>query len=198
LRIFLSGPSGVGKSTIIQTILKRHTDIRLSISYTTRHPRPGEQDGREYFFVAREDFETRVNAQGFLEWASVHANLYGTALDWVAAMEARGYHILFDIDVQGVRQAQAKNSPGVYIMLLPPDIATLEQRLKGRGTEDQASLATRLENAKQEMRAWPLYDYLVVNDQLDQAITDVETIISAARLSRHEAIGRLTWLDKIG
>ncbi len=198
MRFFLSGPSGVGKSTIIRAILAAHADIRLSISYTTRTPRPGEQDGREYFFISREVFEERVASKCFLEWASVHDHLYGTSLDWVVSMEKLGYHILFDIDVQGVRQAQAQNSPGAYIMLLPPDIATLERRLKGRGTEDSLSLATRLENAKKEMRAWTLYDYLVVNDRLETAIADVESIISAERLRRRAVEGRLTWLSEIG
>lgn len=198
MRIFLSGPSGVGKSTIIQAILARHADIRLSISYTTRTPRPGEQDGREYFFISRAAFEERVASKCFLEWATVHDHLYGTALDWVESMESQGFHILFDIDVQGVRQAQAQNSPGAYIMLLPPDMATLERRLKGRGTEDSLSLATRLENARKEMRAWMLYDYLVVNDRLKAAIADVESIISAERLRRQAVEGRLTWLSEIG
>lgn len=198
MRIFLSGPSGVGKSTIIRTILARHTDIRLSISCTTRNPRPGEQNGRDYFFISRSSFEDQVSSQCFLEWANVHDNLYGTSLDWVASTEAQGYHVLFDIDVQGVRQAQAQHSPGAYIMLLPPDLATLERRLKGRGTEDSLSLATRLENAREEMRSWKLYDYLVVNDQLDAAIADVESIISAERLRRQAVEGRLTWLSEIG
>lgn len=198
MRIFLSGPSGVGKSTIIQAILARHVDIRLSISYTTRNPRPGEQDGREYFFIPRAAFEERVASKCFLEWAAVHDHLYGTALDWVVSMEKLGYHILFDIDVQGVRQAQAQNSPGAYIMLLPPDMTTLERRLKGRGTEDSLSLATRLENARKELRAWTLYDYLVVNDRLEAAIADVESIISAERLRRQAVEGRLAWLSEIG
>jgi len=198
LRIFLSGPSGVGKSTIIQTILARHADMRLSISYTTRNPRPGEQDGREYFFISRAAFEERVASKCFLEWAAVHDHLYGTALDWVASMESQGFHILFDIDVQGVQQAHAQSSPGAYIMLLPPDMATLERRLRGRGTEDSLSLATRLENARKEIRAWRLYDYLVVNDRLEAAIADVESIISAERLRRQAVEGRLTWLSEIG
>jgi len=198
LRIFLSGPSGVGKSTIIKAILARHPDMRLSISFTTRNPRPGEQDGREYFFISRRAFEERVASHSFLEWATVHDHLYGTSLDWVASMESQGFHILFDIDVQGVRQAQAQNSPGAYIMLLPPDLASLERRLKGRGTEDTRSLATRLENARQELSAWKLYDYLVVNDRLETAIADVESIISAERLRRREVEGRLRWLSEIG
>ncbi|MEN6474301.1 MAG: guanylate kinase [Syntrophaceae bacterium] len=197
MRIFLSGPSGVGKSTIIQAILARHEDMRLSISYTTRSPRPGEQDGREYFFISRSSFEERAAAKCFLEWAEVHDHLYGTALDWVSSMESQGYHILFDIDVQGVRQAKAQNSPGAYIMLLPPDMVALERRLKGRGTEDSLSLATRLENAKKEMRCWQLYDYLVVNDRLEMAIADIESIISAERLRRQAVEGRLTWLSEI-
>ena len=198
MRIFLSGPSGVGKSTIIKAILARHPDMRLSISFTTRNPRPGEQDGREYFFISRQAFEERVASHSFLEWATVHDHLYGTSLDWVASMESQGFHILFDIDVQGVRQAQAQNSPGAYIMLLPPDLASLERRLKGRGTEDTRSLATRLENARQELSAWKLYDYLVVNDRLETAIADVESIISAERLRRREVEGRLRWLSEIG
>lgn len=198
MRIFLSGPSGVGKSTIIKAILARHPDMRLSISFTTRNPRPGEQDGREYFFISRRAFEERVASHSFLEWATVHDHLYGTSLDWVASMESQGFHILFDIDVQGVRQAQAQNSPGAYIMLLPPDLASLERRLKGRGTEDTRSLATRLENARQELSAWKLYDYLVVNDRLETAIADVESIISAERLRRREVEGRLRWLSEIG
>jgi len=172
--------------------------MRLSISFTTRNPRPGEQDGREYFFISRRAFEERVASHSFLEWATVHDHLYGTSLDWVASMESQGFHILFDIDVQGVRQAQAQNSPGAYIMLLPPDLASLERRLKGRGTEDTRSLATRLENARQELSAWKLYDYLVVNDRLETAIADVESIISAERLRRREVEGRLRWLSEIG
>lgn len=198
MRIFLSGPSGVGKSTIIKTLLERHTGIRLSVSSTTRPPRPGEQDGREYFFVTRAEFEAQASAGGFLEWAAVHDHLYGTSLDRVADLEASGFDILFDIDVQGVAQAQAQDSPGCYIMLLPPDMPELTRRLTGRGTEDPPALATRLENARKEMRAWERYAYLVVNDRLAQAIEDVETIIAAHRLTKAEAIRRLAWLSRIG
>jgi guanylate kinase len=198
LRIFISGPSGVGKSTIIQEILKRHPDILLSISYTTRPPRPGERDGKEYFFVACETFETMVKADRFLEWALVHGQRYGTPLDWVSSMEDQGHHILFDIDVQGVRQAKAKGSQGCFIMLLPPTLEELARRLAGRGTEDPQALATRLENAKKEMRAWSMYDYLVVNDRLEKAIAAVEIILDAYSYSKEEAVGRLKWLSRIG
>lgn len=198
MRIFISGPSGVGKSTIIQEILKRHPDILLSISYTTRPPRPGERDGKEYFFVACETFETMVKADRFLEWALVHGQRYGTPLDWVSSMEDQGHHILFDIDVQGVRQAKAKGSQGCFIMLLPPTLEELARRLAGRGTEDPQALATRLENAKKEMRAWSMYDYLVVNDRLEKAIAAVEIILDAYSYSKEEAVGRLKWLSRIG
>lgn len=197
MRIFISGPSGVGKSTIIKTILQKHADIVLSISFTTRPPRPGEEDGREYFFVTREVFQAQVAAGRFLEWAAVHDHLYGTSLDWVTSMEAHGRHVLFDIDVQGVQQAQAQGSAGCYIMLLPPDMEELTRRLTGRGTEDAQALVTRLENAKRELRAWERYDYLVVNDRLEQAVADIETIIAAYRLRKSEVIGRVPWLSKI-
>lgn len=197
MRIFLSGPSGVGKSTIIKSVLQRHADIVLSISFTTRLPRPGEQDGREYFFVTPEAFQAQVAAGRFLEWATVHDHLYGTSLDWVMDREAQGQHVLFDIDVQGVRQAQAQGSPGCYIMLLPPDMDELARRLKGRGTEDQQALATRIENARRELRAWEQYEYLVVNDRLEQAVADVETIIAAYRLRKSEVIRRVPWLSRI-
>lgn len=198
MRIFISGPSGVGKSTIIREILNKNSDLCLSVSYTTRSPRPHEVHGRDYFFVSRQEFEGMMEKREFLEWARVHDNLYGTSLRWVESQEQKGMHILFDIDVQGVRQAKEIDPSGSYIMIVPPSMDDLLERLGNRGTEDKQSLSLRLRNAKEELKAWAMYDYLVVNDRLEKAIEDIQSIIRASRCSRMEMIGRIPWLQKIG
>jgi guanylate kinase len=197
VRIFVSGPSGVGKSTIIKEIVKRKTDIVLSVSYTTRAPRPCEQDGIDYFFISRPVFERMIRSDAFLEWAQVHENLYGTSLAWIEREERQGHHVLFDIDVQGVIQAKEKGSPGCFILILPPSMDELERRLSERGTEDPQALILRTQNAKNELSNWALYDYLVVNESLEQCIDDIATIIDAYRSSREVVIGELPWLKAI-
>ena len=173
------------KIQIIKEIVKRKTDIVLSVSYTTRPPRPGEQDGIDYFFISRPAFERMIRSDAFLEWAQVHENLYGTSMAWIEREERQGHHVLFDIDVQGV------------ILILPPSMDELERRLSERGTEDPQALILRTQNAKNELSNWALYDYLVVNESLEQCIDDIATIIDAYRSSREVVIGELPWLKAI-
>jgi guanylate kinase len=198
VRIFISGPSGVGKSTIIKEILKKRPEIVLSVSYTTRPPRPGEQEGIDYFFVPMQSFEEMLQSGAFLEWARVHDNFYGTSLEWIERKEREGFHILFDIDVQGVIQSKGKGSPGCFILLVPPSMDELARRLNVRNTEDPRALALRIENAQNELAHWDLYDYLVVNDSLEKTIHEIVTIIDAYRSSKDVVIGELPWLRKIG
>jgi len=167
------------------------------VSYTTRSPRRGEKEGIDYHYISRHRFEEMIEQDTFLEWANVHDNLYGTSLNWVESQEQKGRHILFDIDVQGVRQAKEKGSHGCFIFVIPPDLKELRSRLNKRGTEDEQALNIRLNNAKQELKAWDMYDYLVVNDTIDRAIRDIQNIVDAYRCSKPEAIGKLPWLQKI-
>ena len=197
MRIFISGPSGVGKSTIISDILKNNRDFILSVSYTTRKPRQVEKDGIDYYFISQLRFEEMIEQNEFLEWARVHDHLYGTSLTWVKSREQKGNHILFDIDVQGVRQAKEKDSRGCFIFIIPPNLDELSNRLNKRGTEDEQALGIRLNNAKQELKAWDMYDYLVVKDTIEQATKDIQSIIDACRCSKQEALAKIPWLQKI-
>lgn len=193
-RLFvISGPSGVGKGTIVKKILETEHPVELSVSATTRAPREGEEEGRDYFFVTNEEFEERIANKGFLEYAHVHEHYYGTPKAPVEKALSEGKDIILEIDVQGAMQVRESFDDGVYIFILPPSIDVLRDRIMGRGTETEHSLEVRLGKALEEIRYTGKYDYSVVNDDLEKATDDVLGIMKAEHfriLDAEEIIGK--------
>lgn len=182
----LSSPSGGGKSTIARHLLAVREDVTYSVSATTRPARSGEDDGRDYHFLAREEFERRVAAGEFLEWAEYGGNLYGTLRREVEKGLGRGQHVVLDIEVQGAEQLRRTYPTAVRVFVLPPAAAELVRRLRSRGTETGVELGRRLEIAGRELELAPEYDYVVVNDDLVEAVAQVAAIldVEARRASR--------------
>jgi len=182
LLLVLSAPSGCGKTTILKQVMDHLPGLVFSVSHTTRPPRPGEIDGKHYHFVEAAEFETIRSRQptGFLEWAEVHGNLYGTSVEEVERHRGDGHDVVLDIDVQGAAQVRQRAEP-VTIFIAPPSLAELERRLRGRGTESEATIALRLNNARKELACAGSYDYLIVNDRLDRAVDNLRSIIVAER-----------------
>ncbi|WP_089933996.1 guanylate kinase [Candidatus Entotheonella palauensis] len=183
----ISGPSGVGKTSLRDGIMAMVPNVKASISCTTRAPRPGEQDGREYFFISPETFDHYVATGAFLEWALVHEQRYGTLRSQVDEGTAAGYDMLLTIDVQGAENLRTAQIEARYIFILPPSWATLEARLQQRGSEDENVRMRRLMVARQELRQYTEYDYAITNDQLDTATEALRSIILAER----QRIGRV-------
>jgi len=177
----ISAPSGTGKSTVASRLVDETPGLEFSISHTTRPPRPGEEDGRDYHFVDDETFGEMVERNAFLEWAEVFGRRYGTGLEATREALAEGRDLLLDIDVQGARQVRAGPVEAVSIMLLPPDYPTLEARLRGRGSEEIGQREDRLARARREAQEFGDFDFLVINDQLEQAVADLGAIVRAAR-----------------
>lgn len=179
--IVVSAPSGSGKTTLIQRLLSGLPGLRFSVSYTTRPPRHGEKDGRDYFFVARKEFERMIQAGEFVEWAEVVGHLYGTARKQLRAAEEAGDDILLDIDVQGHSQVREKLAQAVSIFILPPSFQELERRLRRRKSDAPEVIERRLRNACHEIGHWKEYDFLVVNDKLRSATKSLRAIVEAAK-----------------
>ncbi len=178
----ISAPSGAGKSTILKKLLAKVPNLAFSVSHTTRTPRPGESNGREYHFVDRPTFERMRADQAFLEWAEVHGNLYGTSRKAIEAQQARGIDVFLDIDVQGARQLRDCGHPGaIFLFIAPPSWPELERRLRGRGTDPEETVQLRLNNARHEMEDAGRYDYLVINDRLDEAVEVLRAVVIAER-----------------
>ncbi len=190
----VAAPSGAGKTTLVRHLLERDAAVHLSISFTTRAPRPGEENGREYHFIDVPTFQKMIAAGEFLEWAEVHGNYYGTSQTWLGEQLAAGRDILLEIDWQGAQQVRRLFPEMIGIFVLPPSLAELAQRLSGRGTDAAAVVERRLAAARAEMRHVGEFDYVIINDQLSQAIDDLSAVIRSARLglvrqqARHAAL----------
>lgn len=185
----VSSPSGGGKGTLIQRVLNKVPNLSYSVSFTTRTPRSGETNGREYFFVTPERFKEMVAAEEFLEWAHVHGKLYGTARQQVAREISAGRDIILEVDVQGAASVRKLMADSVSIFILPPSFEVLRQRLQARGTDSPAELDLRLRNAPKELEDYSAFQYLIINDDVDRAADQMTAIVNAerARLSRQEA-----------
>ncbi|MEZ4446540.1 MAG: guanylate kinase [Polyangiaceae bacterium] len=184
LMLMVSSPSGAGKTTLCSKLLSDFPGLHFSVSHTTRKPRPGEKDGREYHFVDEASFEKLIAEDRFVEWARVHGHSYGTSEAEIAHAEKNGDGIVFDIDFQGARQIRARHPEAVGVFILPPDLAELERRLRGRGTEDEATTQRRLQNAKREIAHYGLFDYVIVNDDVEAASARLNAIVYAERSRR--------------
>jgi len=195
--IILSAPSGGGKTTIARELLVRRSDIGYSVSCTTRHPRPGERDGTDYYFLARDEFLRRRAAGDFAESADVHGNLYGTLRSEIAGVLASGRHVIMDIDVQGARQMREAFPQSVTVFVLPPSAEVLLSRLRARQTESPEQLVARLHSALRELRAVDEYEYVVVNDDLSAAVQRVSSIVDAEVVSRERVEGLAEQVEQL-
>lgn len=186
LLLIISGPSGVGKGTVCRYLLTIRRSLKLSVSTTTRPPRPGEKEGIEYNFTNVSSFKEMIEQDSFLEWAVVHGDYYGTRMETVHDSMARGEDLVLEIDVQGAGQVRLKTPEAITIFLAPPSMEALEERITGRGTESTEKINSRLVTAHQEMEAYYLYDYVVINDTVKHAAALISAIIDAekCRVSR--------------
>jgi guanylate kinase len=187
LLLILSSPSGAGKTTLTRMLRERFPNLRFSVSHTTRTPRATEQNGKDYHFVSRTEFDQLVERDAFLEWAHVHTNCYGTSLAEIerAKADPKCDGIIFDIDHQGARQIRAKVPEAIPVFILPPSMIELQRRLKGRNSETEESASIRFAAAQAEIAHYGFFDYLVVNDDVERAFKDLEGIILAERARRH-------------
>jgi guanylate kinase len=184
----ISAPSGSGKSTLVNEIRRTVPNLSFSISYTTRNPRGAESNGKEYSFVSREQFEKMIQNNDFLEYANVFGNYYGTARQFLASAEEQGNDLLLDIDVQGAAQIKSKLPQAVSVFILPPNRGELEQRLRGRSQDSESVIHRRLDEASREIENYGKYDYILVNDRLDESVRALESILLSERLKRQGRI----------
>ena len=187
----ISAPSGSGKSTLVSHLMRIVPSLRFSVSYTTRPPRGEEKDGREYYFISREQFEARVQRDEFLEWAEVFGNLYGTHRSELDRADLEDTDLVLDIDVKGARQLKERIPGAVSIFILPPSRQVLEQRLRARSQDTGPVIDRRLREAAEEIRNYSQYDYLLVNRELDSSVAALVAIVNSARSRRDRMEGQI-------
>lgn len=196
--LVLSSPSGAGKTTLARELLKAEANLAMSVSVTTRKPRPGEVDGRDYFFCAQAQFERMRDEGALLEWASVHGNLYGTPKAAVMDMLAAGKDVLFDIDWQGAQQLKQKAADDlVRVFILPPSAGALEERLRKRAQDGADVVARRLAAAAAEISHWAEYEYVIVNYDIGESLAGLRGVLAAERLRRERQLGLADFVHKL-
>ena len=192
LLIVISAPSGAGKTTLCNELTKRFPALQESISYTTRSPRTGEQDGVDYHFVTQDRFRQMVAENAFIEWAEVHGNLYGTALATIEQARSQGIDILLDIDCQGAKTLKDRDVQGVFVFVLPPSMAELRRRLESRSSDASEVIERRIVRATEEIREARWYDYIVINDRLEEAQDLLASIVTSARAKTGRMLGQVS------
>ena len=198
--LFVSGPSGAGKTTVCDKLLEKNENLHFSISCTTRKPRKGEKDGVDYYFISVEEFKERVDNDEFLEYAEVHDFYYGTLKSEVTDLIQDGKDVLVDIDVQGMRQVrktlesdETLRNCSTFVFIAPPSYTELEKRLRNRATESEEVVVKRMLNARKELKAWNEYEYLVINDEVDKAVRRLESIIESVCIRTDRLETRDNW-----
>lgn len=186
LIIIISAPSGSGKTTVVERLLAELPRVKRSISCTTRPPRQGEEEGRDYFFVSEGDFRRKIENGEFLEWEETFGNFYGTPLEQFTGAMENGQDLILSIDVKGARQVKEKFPGAISVFIMPPSTEELESRLRKRNTDRKDQVDLRLKEARRELEAADEYDYLVVNDDLDGAVTELKSVLEAERQKRQE------------
>lgn len=186
----IAAPSGAGKTSLVKALSESVSDLRISVSHTTRSMRPGEVDGQDYFFIDESDFNKMTEKQAFLEYATVFGNHYGTSREWVLQQLSQGIDVILEIDWQGARQVQTLFPQAILIFILPPSMAALKTRLQSRQQDNSETIAHRMLAAQNEMSHYREFDYLVVNDQFDVALHDLQHIVLSARLKMKVQIAK--------
>jgi len=198
-RIFVvSGPSGSGKSTLIREVRQKVPDLGYSVSHTSRPPRGQEKNGVEYHFVSRKNFQEMIDKGDFVEWAEVYRDLYGTSVSSLRGQITIGLDVIMDIDVQGGRNIKDHFKDAILIYVLPPSLEILEKRLRDRGTDDEKTIRTRLNKAAKEIKNCVSYDYLLFNDDLDQAVEELKSILIAERCRKSVRLSKARTLFNLG
>jgi guanylate kinase len=198
LLFIMSSPSGAGKTTLSRKLLAQDNNITMSVSVTTRNPRPGEVDGKDYHFISKAEFDEMIAKDALLEWATVFGNKYGTPKAPVERALEQGKDVLFDIDWQGTQQmAQAMREDLVRVFILPPDVDSLQQRLINRAQDSPSVVAKRMAEASKEISHWPEYDYVIVNDIVEESHRQIVAILTAERLRRRRQLGLTEFVRKL-